>query len=156
MRYLILLLTCLTASASNVFLFDTNSVPVSNAFRAYIVSADTLAYRNRTDAILNPSIPAAVTNLQWSKASNGVVVAMTSAEVTSITNYWATNSAQQTRQGAIDSYESLGGDARFHRALVKLIVDELNAVRTNPAAILPARTYNQARTAITNAIGANQ
>jgi len=143
----VLLLCSGVVLASNVYLFNPTSYPVTNAGVAVISSADTLRYLGATNAIINPVMP--TNDIGYTKASNGVVAPMTAAEISSITNFIATNATAQARAGGVSEYDGTDQLARLLKAIVELIVDQLNQVRTNTNA-QAAITYSQARTAITN------
>ena len=128
---------------------------------------NTTDYQNRTNYLVNATNMPAGIPIEFTKLSNGFIRAVTTAEsnlINTLTasnqNYFVTNAAAiaaaHARTNAIANYDALDAQNRFNRALVKLIVDELNIMRTNPVAVLSARTYQQARTAITNAIAADQ
>lgn len=76
----------------------------------------------------------------WSDR-NAVLIANTTATNQLLTKFSATN--------AVDSFEV---DGRLLRALAELLMDEINIVRTNPAAILPPRTLSQLKTTIKNKV----
>lgn len=97
---------------------------------------------------------------------NGQVVELSQAEAFAIQAEWdawdaavaaaggsASVEAEHQRDGAKRLYDRVQTDGRALRALARLMLDEINTLRS--AAGLPPRTMAQARTAIRNAIDAN-
>lgn len=149
---MLLLLSVAASLATDIYVFNPTSLPVANQGVSYLHSQDTLKWQGSNNVIFNPTMP---TNfVSMTKASNGVVVLLTSNEWFTITNYHATNINAQIKAAAAAGYDALDEIRRTLRAIVTLTVNELNRRGTNPTAVIPAVTENQARTAILNNIAA--
>lgn len=144
---LVLLLTSLVARAANIVVFDPASTPVANRVVSYVTSADTSVWLGNPNALINPAMPAGVA-VNLLKVSGGAVVAMTQAELDSIAAAAAAALIASTKAGGKTVFDNNFNDGRVLRAIVGVLLDEINTLRTNAALGLPARTPAQARTAI--------
>jgi hypothetical protein len=155
MKFLIVLIcSVLAVCAANYFVFNPSSSPVANQGVAFVTSQHAPPTPN---VLTNPAMP----NLpiQWLKASNGLVVAMTAAESNSVlAAQAATNTLRagirqtQAKAHATNTIESLLEDGRLLRALAEVTMDEINILRTNMPSPMAPRNLNQLKNAIRNKI----
>jgi len=113
-----------------------------------------------TNAIRLVNVPPALP-IQWTKMSNGLVVAVTAVESNLFNTLAASNTAWQvalqrtnTIDAAANSFFDTNAMSRFDRALIIGLMNALNNHRTNATTTtnLPAYTTNQIITAISNLI----
>jgi hypothetical protein len=155
-------------SGAQFYLFSTNSAAwgIPNQGIRFFWDYEGFDVKG-TNAIRLVNVPPdfAGTNIGFTKMSNGLVVAVTSAEsnlfltLTSSNATWsglnnATNQRNASIDGAANSFFGTDQMSRFDRALVIGLMNALNNHRTNAttATNLPAYTTNQIITAISNLI----
>lgn len=134
---------------ANVLIFDPNSTPVPNRAVRYIRSADTNNFIGRADVIINPTMPAGAA-LDSLVVDNGTVRGMNEPELAAIAQ--AQQQAMVDEIARIKDFGKALSDAddtptgRVLRALIELIVEEINILRTRAG--LAARTREQVVSAI--------
>jgi hypothetical protein len=153
-----LLIAALPAMGSNVLIYD----PPTGVIIAYIISANTPSYAGMTNVLIDPVLPA--TPLEFSLATNGVVVAMTAAQSNAVLAARAAVADASLRMNARDPVTKLSAEGLVLRAFADTARDEINLLRlelsiakTNMTlfqsrATMPPRTLAQLQTAITNKV----
>jgi hypothetical protein len=157
-RYLLFLFAgLLAACASNVLVYDPVSQPVPGRSQAYLLSVHTPEWQGRSNALVNPALPNHP--LEWTRVSNGVVVAMSVVESNSIVSAEASSRAAaiafseaQAKTNAITTISRYTAEGRLVRALAEATMDEINILRTNLS--LTPRTLTQLTNAIRNKLQA--
>lgn len=135
-----------------VVIFDEGATPerVLEVHR----SANTPDFTGRTDAVINPDLSAidgVVPELYWKHFSGGIVE-MTAQEKNDLDAAIAAAADAAMRGEAKANYDGQISMGQALRALVKVLIDEINILRAQHS--LPDRTLAQAKTAIQNAIDA--
>jgi hypothetical protein len=135
--------------ASIIVLFDALSSPVAGRVTGLLPSEETSRWVGNPTALINPVLPGSGQPTDW-KWDGSALVPLTVPELNSISN--AAVIARLTAEKA--ELEATVANQRRHErimleALVVLLVNQFNAVRTN-VAVLPAVTITQARTALLN------
>lgn len=135
--------------ASDIVRYNPTSGGVTNRVTEYRRSVDTVSVAGQPNTLLNPEVP--TNNLPSTWKVNGTnVVVLTVEEMNAIAAFDAAQAVASKKAEMLAIYTA---DQNAHEiahraaveAIIKLTVDQLNTVRTNPSASLPAITYNQAR-----------
>jgi hypothetical protein len=148
---LFLLLIASAALASVVVMFN----PTTGQIGQVIPSADTLAYLNRNDALINPAFPATPLALCW--VTNGAIVAKTQAHLDG--EFQAQSNAVIAFAALIRSNDvdrasrymfATNAEGRILRMFALLTLDQINVLRkTNGMSII---TTNVFLNAMSNAV----
>lgn len=148
---IILILICGAARAADIVVFNPASTTVPNRVVSYLRSQDTNLWIGNPNALINPALPAGVA-VNLLKVSGGLVVQMTTAEINAINAANATALIAAAKAGGKTNFDNDYSDGRVLRAVVAVLLDEINILRANAA--LAAWTPAQARTAIQTKIDA--
>jgi hypothetical protein len=135
--------------ASDIVRYDPVSGGVANRVTEYRRSVDTAAIEGQPNTLINPVVPTNGLPGTW-KVDGTNVVLMSAGESNSVVSF---NQAQALAAKKLEMIQVYTNDQSAveiaHKAaaeaIIKLTVDQLNTLRTNPTASLPAITYAQAR-----------
>lgn len=135
--------------ASDIVRYNPTSGGVTNRVTVYQKSVDTASLAGQTNLLINPTVPTNNLPNTW-KVTDGTVVVMTAGELSSVVTFEQTQSVNAKKSEMLSIYTAdQSAQEIAHRAaveaIIKLTVDQLNTVRTNPTASLPVITYSQAR-----------
>lgn len=152
-RLVISILLVGSLMASTVVVYDPQSSPVTNRVINVILSADTSVFQNRTNVLINPTLPGTGTPEDW-KVVGTNIVELTPVDRIEITNVIIAETAARKALNeraaktnallVVDSYQS---DGRVLRALAEVTMEEINILR---AQIALARTSPTAFQSLTN------
>lgn len=148
-----------TSLAGPIFQYDPTSPYVTNR-GVRLFKGNTLAYLGKTNyLVFATNVPAL--DMQWLKASNGVVAALTAAESNLVVTLAASNDTYQAgvmRQAIVDGTiaQLTGSDteARLARAMLATMLNGFNNSRTQSSSAFPlgAFTTNILLNALSNNI----
>lgn len=143
---------------SDIIIFDK----ANNRIKDYIRSVVDSTYKGRTDVVIfddaNPSEVDNIRNLvktvdrKYLIHEAGAIREMRQAEKDQVDSDILASQITRIRASAQDQFDGQTVDGQVLRALVKVLLDEINTLRQNPLAVLAPRTLAQAKTAIQNAI----
>jgi hypothetical protein len=155
MKRLLVLLFLLPAllNAANILTYNPASPTVPNRVTGYLRSEDTGKWLATPNVLINPTLPDGVP-LNECKVVNGTVVALTESDKTAIAAAEATARQAAIRAAAKDSFDADLANSRLLRAIVAVMVEQINTLRTNPTTAYSAATEAQVRTAIRNKLDA--
>lgn len=143
---------------SDVVIVDEGATPQQAL--EHLLSVDTGLYAGRTDAEINPDLTGLYDRLTntytverryWKRQAQSIVE-MSAAEKAAVDAAEDAALTAGARADAIQKRLGKGGDPISLRAIISILLDEINTLRTHAAIGLPARTLSQAKTAYDNAI----
>lgn len=155
---LVVVLLVITASASNVIIYD----PPTGKVIAYLLSVNTPDYEGKSNTLINPVLPPVP--LEFTKVSNGVVIALSAAESNAVIFAALDAGTNATRSGASSPVTAFSVGGLDLRAIADVAKDEINLLRleisiakTNQAQFssrptMAPRTLQQFQNALTNKI----
>lgn len=152
MKKIILLLFCLFsfvifANAGNIVIYDTTTYRVNS----YKISVNTPYYTSRIDVVINPDVSLLEgIPLRYWKYDNGYIVEMTQGEKDTVDTGIAEAQELGIRTGSIGHVNNFEDIGLLMRALVEVIRDEINILRTEHS--LADRTLQQMKTKIIDEI----
>lgn len=148
---LLLLVSCSTAFASTVVIFDDSDPIVPGRVIDRNDLANTPDFEGRTDVLINPDLSAVagVSQRYWKK-ENGTIVPMTQDERNALDANALTQMTSFLRDDSKALFSSRSDLGMIFRAFADVLKDEINILRANDG--LPDRTLNQLKTAIRNRI----
>lgn len=139
--------------ASNILTYDPSSATIAGRVTGYLRSEDTGKWIATPNVLINPVLPEGVP-IADCKVANGVVVALTIAEKNALATAQAAARTAALTAAAKDGFDADLSDSRLLRAIVSVIADQLNTLRTNPTTVYSSVTAAQVRTAIRNKLDA--
>jgi len=133
---------------ANVVIFDEAATP--QKVLGHLKSVHTPDYLNRSDVVINPQLNAleGIVPRKYWKHENGAIVEYTQAEKTAQDTAGASSAELATRVSAKANLDGFVPDPLFHRALVAVVLDELNVIRAIPNVGLSALTLTSLLSAI--------
>lgn len=133
--------------ASNILTYDPASTTVANRVTGYYTSQDTGKWLAVANVLINPTLPEGV-QLRDLKVSNGTVVELTAPEKSALNAAQSAAALAAAKAAAKDTFDADLANSRLLRAIVAVMVDQINTLRTNPTTVYTAATEAQVRTAI--------
>jgi len=157
--FLPIFLFCASMLAGPIYQYDPASLWVTNrgVWRDW---GDTLQYLGKPGYLVDVMAFPVGIPLEYTKASNGVVRALTSVESNLVFSLSASNVTYQAAVArtnvmdtAVGGFTDTNAVSRLERAIIIGVMNELNNIRTQAVwSALPARTTNQFVTGLSNLI----
>ena len=140
--FLILILTCASLWAGNVLTYAPDGTVTG-----YLRSVNTPDYEGQTNVLINPTLPEGWGGrLDFWKVVDGAITELSQAEKDAITSAEAAAVKAAKIEAAKAPMTADVSEAIILRAVVAVLLDEINTLRAREG--LPARTMTQAKAAI--------
>lgn len=115
-----------------------------------LLSQETGKWIGKSNVLINPTLPDGPLTPDHLRVTNGTeVVVMTAGEIAALNAYRAASALASEKAGLQQALSDQRRETRLLlEAIVKNILDQINKLRTNPTASLPAIPWSVARDAI--------
>lgn len=134
---------------ANILKYDPTSATIANRVVEYLESQDTGKWTGVPNVLVNPVMPVGI-GIAYLKVDGGNVVELTQVEKDALTAAAAAGALLGNKSGAKGLFDDLLPNGRVLRALVEVLLNEINALRGH---VVGVATFNWDPASIANGAG---